>query len=80
MKSITQTAMCFHQFREIKIIGCLEINQGDNSIRINKTKTKILEKKMNLSSITERAFDRAFHFEAESGPKSLTPGLNKVRS
>jgi len=25
----------------------------------------------------ERAFDRAFHFEAESGPKSLTPGLNK---
>ena len=30
--------------------------------------------------ITERAFDRAFHFEADSGPKSLTPGLNKVRS
>jgi len=25
----------------------------------------------------ERAFDRAFHFEADSGPKSLTPGLNK---
>ena len=37
-------------------------------------------KKKYFVAITERAFDRAFHFEAESGPKSLTPGLNKVRS
>ena len=31
-----------------------------------------------MFSFPERAFDRAFHFEADSGPKSLTPGLNKV--
>ena len=64
MKSITQTAMCFHQFREIKIIGCCSWKYIRETIQQGSTKLKALH---TVIIIMRYAIVPIFLFEVQNG-------------